>query len=64
VANGTLRRRSRDLDPRPKVVQFSLTQEEFDTTSQTAAGTNLNQAVARLNATGEPSGDLIPAAQF
>ena len=27
-------------------------------------GTNLNQAVARLNATGQPGDDLIPAAQF
>ena len=28
------------------------------------AGTNLNQAVARLNATGERGEDLVPAAQF
>jgi hypothetical protein len=27
-------------------------------------GTNLNQAVARLNATGERGGDLVPAAEF
>src|SRR6266536_6164911 len=27
-------------------------------------GTNLNQAVARLNATGQPGDDLVPAAQF
>jgi len=27
-------------------------------------GTNLNQAVARLNATGQRGEDLIPAAQF
>jgi hypothetical protein len=27
-------------------------------------GTNLNQAVARLNATGQPGEDLVPAAQF
>ena len=27
-------------------------------------GTNLNQAVARLNATGERGDDLAPAAQF
>ena len=27
-------------------------------------GTNLNQAVARLNAAGQPGGDLVPAAQF
>jgi hypothetical protein len=28
------------------------------------AGTNLNQAVAKLNATGEQGGDLVPAAAF
>jgi hypothetical protein len=28
------------------------------------AGTNLNQAVARLNATGQRGDDLLPAAQF
>ena len=27
-------------------------------------GTNLNQAVARLNATGQPGPDLLPAARF
>jgi hypothetical protein len=27
-------------------------------------GTNLNQAVVRLNVTGQPGDDLIPAAQF
>jgi hypothetical protein len=27
-------------------------------------GTNLNQAVARLNATGQRGEDLLPAAQF
>jgi hypothetical protein len=27
-------------------------------------GTNLNQAVARLNATGQRGNDLLPAAQF
>ena len=95
---------------RPKVVQFSLTKEEFEEVSVAAArsglargafaadvtlaaargtrsragsplrealveviaaaglvrrvGTNLNQAVARLNATGERGDDLLPAAQF
>jgi len=95
---------------RPKVVQFSLTQEEFEEVSgaaercglargafsaeatlaaarggqaraasplrealgelMTAAGlvarigTNLNQAVARLNATGQRGEDLVPAAEF
>ena len=29
VAGGTVRRRSRQAVPRPKVVQFSLTEEEF-----------------------------------
>jgi hypothetical protein len=28
------------------------------------AGTNLNQAVARLNATGQRGDELLPAAQF
>ena len=28
------------------------------------AGVNLNQAVARLNATGQPGPDLEPAAEF
>jgi hypothetical protein len=28
------------------------------------AGTNLNQAVAKLNATGQPGPDLVPAAEF
>jgi hypothetical protein len=28
------------------------------------AGTNLNQAVARLNSTGQRGEDLVPAAQF
>jgi hypothetical protein len=104
------RRRSRQAASRPKVVQFSLTEEEFDEVSGAAArsglargafaaevtlatvrgarttvgsplrealvelmsaaglvrrvGTNLNQAVARLNATGQRGDDLLPAAQF
>jgi len=110
VAGGTVRRRSRQAVPRPRVVQFSLTEEEFDEVSVVAArsglargafaaeatlaaargaapreasplrealtelmsaaglvrraGTNLNQAVARLNATGQRGEDLIPAARF
>jgi len=110
VMAGEVRRRSRQAVPRPKVVQFSLTEEEFDEVSAAAArsglargafaarmtlaaardaqaqvvppmreaftelmtaaglvrriGTNLNQAVARLNATGQRSDDLLPAAQF
>ena len=28
------------------------------------AGTNLNQAVAKLNATGQRGADLVPAAEF
>jgi hypothetical protein len=105
-----VRRRSREAVARPKVVQFSLTLEEFDVVSRAAAksglargafaagvtlaaaggvqvrdasplrealaelmaaaglvrriGTNLNQAVARLNATGQRSEDLLPSAEF
>ncbi len=107
---GTVRRRTRQEVPRPRVVQFSLTEEEFGEVSQAAerlglargafaaeaalsaarggqppalsplrealtevitaaglvrrAGTNLNQAVARLNATGQRGADLLPAAEF
>jgi hypothetical protein len=110
VAGGIVRRRSRQAVPRPRVVQFSLTEEEFAEVSLAAsrsslargafaaeavlaaargapaktaspvrealvevmtaaglvrrAGTNLNQAVARLNATGQRGEDLIPAARF
>jgi hypothetical protein len=110
VAGGTVRRRSRQAASRPRVVQFSLTEEEFEEVSRAAqrsglargafaaeaalasargaepkawsplrealveviaaaglvrrAGTNLNQAVARLNATGQCGEDLVPAAQF
>jgi hypothetical protein len=110
VSGETLRRRSREALPRPRVVQFSLTEAEFDEVSGAAAqaglargafaaevtlaavrgvqaragsplretlrelmsaaglvrriGTNLNQAVARLNATGQPGEDLVPAAEF
>jgi hypothetical protein len=110
VASTVKRRRSRQAVSRPKVVQFSLTEEEFEEVSAAAAqaglargafaaevtlaavrgtqsragsplrealveliaaaglvrrvGTNLNQAVARLNATGQRSDDLLPAAQF
>jgi hypothetical protein len=110
VVASTVRRRSRQAVPRPKVVQFSLTEEEFEEVSVAAArsglargafaadvtlavargtqsragspvrealvelmaaaglvrrvGTNLNQAVARLNATGQRGDDLLPAVQF
>jgi len=110
IHQGTVRRRTRQEVPRPRVVQFSLTEEEFDEVSQAAerlelargafaaeaalsaarggqppalsplrealtevitaaglvrrAGTNLNQAVARLNATGQRGADLLPAAEF
>ena len=110
VASTIPRRRSRQGESRPKVVQFSLTEEEFDKVSAAAArcglargafaaevtlaavhgtelkagspfrealaelmsaaglvrrvGTNLNQAVARLNATDQRGDDLLPAAQF
>jgi hypothetical protein len=109
-AGQTVRRRSRQAAPRPRLVKFFLTDGELaeldDAASRaglargafaaeaamaaarrvsmpassparealvelmTAAGlvrrvgTNLNQAVAKLNATGEPGGDLLPAAAF
>ena len=110
MASTARRRRSREAVSRPKVVQFSLTEEEFVLVCRAAAraglargafaadvtlavargvlsragspvrealaelmaaaglgrrvGTNLNQAVARLNATGLRGDDLLPAAQF
>jgi hypothetical protein len=110
VSGEVVRRRSRQVVPRPKVVQFSLTQDEFDEVSEAAErcglargafaaeatlaaargvqaraasplrealselmaaaglvrriGTNLNQAVARLNSTGQRGDDLMPAAEF
>jgi hypothetical protein len=110
VTGGSVRRRSRQAVSRPRVVQFSLTEEEFEEISRAAQrsglargafaaeaalasarggekpvwspmrealleviaaaglvrriGTNLNQAVAKLNATGQRSEDLLPAAQF
>ena len=110
MAERTVRRRSRQAASRPRVVQFSLTEEEFVEVSAAAdrlglargafaaeaalaaargrpapdtspvrdalvevmtaaglvrrAGTNLNQAVARLNATGQRGADLVPAAEF
>ena len=110
TVNEVRRRRSRQHVPRPRTVQFSLSEEEFVEVSEAAArsglargafaaeatlatargtqarvwsplraaladlmvasglvrrtGTNLNQAVARLNATGERGDDLAPAAQF
>jgi hypothetical protein len=110
MASGSVRRRSRQAVSRPRVIQFSLTEEEFDQVSHAAeraglargafaaeaalasarggearvwsplrealveviaaaglvrrAGTNLNQAVAKLNATGQRGEDLLPAAQF
>jgi hypothetical protein len=112
VADAAGRRRSRQEVARPKIVQFKLTEEEFEQVSTAAAraglargafaaetvlaaihgtrvsaaagsplkdalielmsaaglvrriGTNLNQAVARLNATGQRGDDLLPAAQF
>jgi hypothetical protein len=110
VAGGGVRRRSRQAVSRPRVVQFSLTEEEFDEVSRAAersglargafaaetvlasargaearvwspvrealaeliaaaglvrrAGTNLNQAVAKLNATGQRGEELLPATRF
>jgi hypothetical protein len=110
VAQEVVRRRSRQTVPRPRTVQFSLTEAEFDEVNGAAAGaglargafaaevtlaaargiqdqagsplrealrelmaaaglvrrigTNLNQAVARLNAMGHPCEDLVPSAEF
>jgi len=110
VSGRGVRRRARQEVSRPRVVQFSLTEEEFQEVSEAAercglargafaaeaalaaargsepavwspvrealveliaaaglvgrVGTNLNQAVARLNATGQRGEDLLPAAQF
>ena len=110
MIGGGARRRSREAVARPKVVQFSLTLEEFDVVSAAAGraglargafaaevtvaaargvqardasplrealaelmaaaglvrriGTNFNQAVARLNATGQRGEDLLPSAEF
>jgi hypothetical protein len=104
------RRRSRQAEPRPRLVKFFLTDEELAELDQAAdraglargafaaeaalaaargrpspassmarealvevmtaaglvrrAGTNLNQAVAKLNATGQCEEDLVPAARF
>jgi hypothetical protein len=41
VSGEIVRRRSREAVPRPKVVQFSLTQEEFDEVSGAAARSGL-----------------------
>jgi hypothetical protein len=41
VSDETLRRRSRETVPRPKVVQFSLTEAEFDEVSDAAAHAGL-----------------------
>jgi hypothetical protein len=110
MTDGVRQRRARHTVARPKVVQFSLTEDEFAEVSEAAArrglakgafaaeatlasargepakvwsplrealtevviaaglvrrvGTNLNQAVARLNATGQAGDDLVPAVQF
>jgi hypothetical protein len=110
VGGGSVRRRSRQAVPRPRLVKFFLTEEElaeldeaagraglargaFAAEVTTAAargapakagsplrealvelisaaglvrriGTNLNQAVARLNATGQRGEDLLPAAHM
>jgi hypothetical protein len=110
MTGGSVRRRSRQAVSRPRAVQFSLTEEEFEEVSRAAersglargafaaeavlasarggearvwsplretlaeliaaaglvrrAGTNLNQAVAKLNATGQRGEDLLPAAHF
>ena len=109
MAGGSVRRRSRQAASRPRVIQFSLTEEEFGEVSSAAersglargafaaeaalasarggearmlsplrealaelitaaglvrrAGTNLNQAVAKLNATGQHPAELVPVAR-
>ncbi len=110
MAQGAVRRRSRLGVSRSRVVQFSLSEEEFEEVCLAAgrlglargafaaevvlaaargeaapsvspvrealvevmaaaglvrrAGTNLNQAVAKLNATGQAGAELVPAAAF
>ncbi len=110
MAEGLVRRRGRQPVSRSRVVQFSLTEDEFAEVSAAAgrlglargayaaeivlavarrveppvlspfrealaevmtaaglvrrAGTNLNQAVARLNSTGQRGADLVPSAEF
>jgi hypothetical protein len=110
VCGEVVRRRSRQAAPRPKVVQFSLTEDEFAEVSGAAErcglargafaaeaslaaargvqaraasplrealgelmaaaglvrriGVNLNQAIVRLNSTGQRGEDLMPAAEF
>ncbi len=110
MSGGSARRRARQAVPRPKLVQFTLTLEEFGEVSQAAEragvargayaadvtlaaargvpdrtssplrevlgelmsaaglvrriGVNFNQAVAKLNATGQRGEDLLPSAQF
>ena len=110
VAEAVKRRRARQAVSRPKVVQFSLTEEEFEEVSGAASrsglargafaaevtlaaargvgapapsplrdglvevmtaaglvrrvGTNLNPAVAKLNATGQRADDLLPATEL
>ena len=109
MVHGTLRRRARQSEAQPRVVQSSLANEEFQEVSRApersglvrgafaaeatlamardaeprmssllrealvelmaaaglvrGAGTNLNQAVAKLNATGQLPGELVPCAQ-
>jgi hypothetical protein len=41
IVTSTVRRRSRQAVPRPKVVQFSLTEEEFEEVSTAAARSGL-----------------------
>lgn len=107
---GAVRRRSRQAEPRMRLVKFFLTEQELTELDEAAdrmglargafaaeaalaaargrpsptnsaprealvevmtaaglvrrAGTNLNQAVAKLNTTGQCGEDLVPAARF
>jgi hypothetical protein len=51
VAGGTVRRRSRQSVSRPRVVQFSLTEEEFEEVSQAAERSGLARGAFAAEAT-------------
>src|SRR6266487_3609164 len=65
-ADSPSRRRSRQAVPRPRTVRFALTDQEFAELGAAAARAGLAkgayQAEAKLNATGQRSGDLLPYA--
>jgi hypothetical protein len=53
---------SRPRRPRQRTVRFALTELVRAAGLVRRIGINLNQAVAKLNATGQRSGDLVPYA--